>query len=791
MHMDNSLEKIEVLISFLRQKQLFSEDQLQELQQQFQDASDFFLPDKITAFKEAYKVNDIRRCAFLLSRIVIEDNISDKRGIRKLLYRENPILPNPLNYSVSDDEIKKVERILLATVDYFDRKEKPRDDSSKGIYSSIIDQLIQIVLFYNVEYYNHKKNEEQLAGQTYLKCSLPEIFQSMLVFYQDQLRLARRTLEPKWKNQQFITGMEGRVADRNSDMYPTIKVSLDDNFELLIEQMDALFRYIYYLKPDDFENLNCWNGAYLSPYESIDFEKLFLLCMGDVLYTKLESRFRYTESEITLTRDPNNVPVVVFGIGDADAQKVHIAAGLRREHNQIDAIKIAKEIIERSNDSINVTSMQDVEDSIGDDAFSAADTCFFQEYIPASLKMDVSDIESFQFDKMEYAQLKKLLEPNLLALRISSKDYYFECKFSNLKIEDYLDAYIYLYTLSKVYYVAALRQMNDDDPATYSVLIPFVNVNYLYQEFSNLHPKLSFKKAKKLINCFVFDNQISKDKSKGDLFTRPLVKVNQERVLLSEALIHQINLHRNIEVILESHGVDVAPMGKAMEKRVVRALSAVNTISVNTAPVDFAAYDGRNVEFDCIATFDDYLVLIEMKSLFVPYSDFDLFKRKKRIKDGVEQVNRRMKVVEYDWDKIRKSVNIKLPEKPYPKEKIIKLVCADIGDFTSLEIDGVTIIDEATLLKYFKNPYIEGAISEAGKLRCFKKQVLWMKYGRPTVEEFIEYIHNPDTVKFILETMGITTKPIYLHDGCKGIAFEDITIDKDPWAELAKKYCIK
>jgi len=281
----------------------------------------------------------------------------------------------------------------------------------------------------------------------------------------------------------------------------------------------------------------------------------------------------------------------------------------------------------------------------------------------------------------------------------------------------------------------------------------------------------------------VFDNKISKDKCKGDLFTRPLIKVNSEKILLSEALIDQMNLERNVEVLLESNGVDISPVGKEMEIRVIEELSSVEALSVNTTPVVFHAYDSRDVEFDCIATFEDFLLLIEMKSLYTPYSDFDLFKRRKPIKEGIEQVKRRADIVEKDWEKIRKSVNIPLPAQPYPQERIIKIVCADIGDFTSLEIDGVFITDESTLIKYFKNPYIQGFFSEQGSIQPFRKRTLWAS-GKPTVQEFIAYLRAPATVTFIVEAMRTAYNPMLRHANCAGIAFENLSIEYDPWAKL-------
>lgn len=792
--MDNISEKIESIISLLRQNKFYNEDQIQALQRKIQEISDSL--DKVTMLKEAYIAGDIQRCVSLIYWIAIEDHFSDQHGIRKILYTDNQILPNPMNYKVTDDEIMKVKQIVAASISYFTKVGDFGSDGhfGSGIYSQIANQLSQILIFYDVIYCNYKKNEEHLTAQPYLNYSLSEIIRSVLVYHQDQMRLARRVALTEQNSQSFITGMEGRVADRPSDMYSNIKVSMEDNFEQLIEQMDALFRYIYYLKPDDFEDLDSWSKEFLAPYESVDFEELSLLCMGDVFYTKLENRFRYAESKITTTRNLNGVPTVVFGIGDVDSYKIHIAAGLRREHNfsyQMGIMTMLRETLQKKWGETVPLPSKDGEDGDGALVHDNPDMLFFQEYLLASERLDINDVESFHFNKAEYARLEECLKPHLYALEICSKKYDFKCVFSNITVKDYLNAYVYLYTFSKVYYVAALKQMDENDLATYSVLTPFVNTKYLYQEFSNLYSNLGYKKAKKLIDCFIFDNKISRDKHKGDLFSRPLVKVNKEKILLSEALIHQINLERSVEVLLESHDVDISYVGKDMERRVIKALSTVDAIAVNTAHIDFMAYDSRNVEFDCIATFDNYLVLIEMKALFVPYSDFELFKRRKTLKEGIKQVNRRAKIVQYDWEKIKKAANIKLPQNPYPEERIIKIVCTDIGDFTSLEIDGVIITDESTLLKYFKNPYINGTISTMDGIDNIREQILWKQNGRPTVDEFIEYLHNPDTINFILDTMGESIKPLYLHNGCNAIAFEDITIDCDPWAKLGKQYFLK
>jgi len=441
---------------------------------------DYCISDQLLVLKDAYAQGNIRQCAFLICLIATVDACTLKRGIRKILYTDNPVLPNPLNYAVDENEVKKVKHILSATVEQikFIQKGEPNNPPLNDILMGILNQIIQIYCYYDVIYQNRQMNEKLLTSQPLLKKPLATIMRSTLVFFQDQARLARDIQQKQWGSQAFVTGMESRVSDRNSDMVSSVKVSLKDNFEQSIENMDALFRYVYYLKPDDFDDLDSSSKSFLSPYESVAFQQLTLLSLNDVLYTMLESRFRYSDATITPVRDANKVDGIAVSIGNLDRYKIHIAAALRREHNAV---------------------------------FYAGATAVFQKYFSAaengsntplqqvSGKLDVNDIEAFHIDRDKYEELTSRLKPILLALRANSKEYYFKCKFSNISVDDYLKAYTFLFIFSKIYYSAALRHFDESMVQTYPVLVPFVNIQYLYMEFSNLYPELSFKQAKKLI----------------------------------------------------------------------------------------------------------------------------------------------------------------------------------------------------------------------------------------------------------------------------------------------------
>lgn len=308
----------------------------------------------------------------------------------------------------------------------------------------------------------------------------------------------------------------------------------------------------------------------------------------------------------------------------------------------------------------------------------------------------------------------------------------------------------------------------------------------MYAEFSSVS-EYDHEKAKKLIKCFVFDKEIAKKKKYGDVFARPLICVGSEMILLSESLVEQINLDRNIEVLLEWNDVNLAPMGKNLEHKMIDELKNVPELSVNSGTIDFLAYDGKNVEFDFIALLDDYIVIMEMKSVLQPYDDDELYRRHMPISEGVEQVLRRAKIIQKDWDKFKEKCDITLPDEPYDENHIIKVVCSDISDFTGLEENGVILTDDATVIKYFTNPYVRGVKQTPSGVEYIKRRLLWPD-GKPTAKEFISYLRNPDTMEIYMQSLDSEWKPIPFLDGYKRMAFKDIVVKEDPQKKLAEKY---
>jgi len=743
--------------------------------QHIQDIEDDLASDKAEIFKQAYTDGDIRRCVKSVINMARDDWFLYKRGLKKVLYSEGNLFKNPLNYGFNADDYDKTRQILILSISNIDRMSKNKGSGvSKEMANSSCKELVQLMFLYECLYNNRVENEKRLNESAFLELSLPQIFQSFLVFFQSQNNLVREEMAKRWHSQEYITGFESQVASENSSINPDLHVSFGDSFEQLIEDMDALFRYVFHLKGNDAISMDDTKDGFKTPYESPDYSMLDALSMLDVLLSRMEIGFRYSGWYIGTSKDPDGKEGYCFWPSDEKAFKIHIAAGLRNKHNFM---------IEAANESLKASVSRKSKDTgLNYDGVEHLPGGFYSEYLTASDRLNTKDIEAFHFGAEEYKILKSYAEPVIASTKKRNKPYYFTVQFNDICVEEYLDAYVFLYTLSKVVYCAVIRSGVQEDLA-----LP-VSLEYLYREYASVS-RLKNDKAKRLIDFYVFDNSVSRNKRLGDLFTNPLVSVGTGMILLSEGLINQVNLDRNIEVFLDRNNVNLAPIGKELENSLIAKLQSVESLRINTNKIEFMAYDGRNVEFDFIALIDDYLIILEMKSLLQPYDDVELYRRRKPILEGVDQVNRRVKIVKKDWKKIKELANIKLPEEAYEEEHIIKIVCTDVYDFTGLEFDGVIVTDDATIIKYFTNPYVHGILDKQEKgVKFLKKKVLWGESGKPSAEELIRYLHNSDTMDYYLECIEPEWKGIPVFEDYKPMVFQDMVVKEDPLKKIAEKY---
>ena len=69
-----------------------------------------------------------------------------------------------------------------------------------------------------------------------------------------------------------------------------------------------------------------------------------------------------------------------------------------------------------------------------------------------------------------------------------------------------------------------------------------VDISYLVKELSRIH-NYEITYAQKLIDRFVFHEKKNRD---DDVFAQPLIKISKTQIVLSQALLDQVNLDRFI-----------------------------------------------------------------------------------------------------------------------------------------------------------------------------------------------------------------------------------------------------
>lgn len=392
------------------------------------------------------------------------------------------------------------------------------------------------------------------------------------------------------------------------------------------------------------------------------------------------------------------------------------------------------------------------------------------------------DIELFQ--KAEsVAKLKERIVESL------TKDYYLCCNVKGATIHDLLRAYSYLDTLSEILYFASMKLIDNKKPATYIKEISLVDVSYLATELARIH-SFEINYAEKLIDRFVFHEKKNRD---DDIFSQPLIRISKNQVVLSQALLDQVNLDRFIERQFIRYKKNVAEVGHIFEKKFIATLQKgyskgildfkrkpIPNFKVNTNQVKYDAFDGKEIEFDVIAVLGDYLILTELKAIMTSYDLNDLEKRKENIKDAIEQLRRRAESVKYDWEKIREQVSIELPVKPFDQNHMILVVCTDAYDYTPLKHENIFITDDSSYLKYFTNPYVDTIEVKAESATIQNLKSIWKK-GYPDAIEFMEYLMNPVTVQPFSEYLEKQFIPVPVMDENDCAIFcEDFKLIEDP-----------
>ncbi|MFK9116933.1 SEC-C metal-binding domain-containing protein [Peribacillus frigoritolerans] len=689
-------------------------------------------------FKSAINDSNIEVAANILVELYMEN----PNKFRKSLLLSNS-LPEPIEKSISDNKIKNLlQAFLQAGLQLVDK------DVNISKYASEFRQLSEAIRIINQ---NSKSNLEQLEKNTFLEYSLSEQLQMFCIYIEDQHRLSNEIREND--NKKFITGLENVIAKYDADNMEGVKISETDRLEALIEIADTLFRFLYFKGRKSIERQKNFEHENITPYGIESLEEIMHLAVQRDILVDIWGKYKYREWQLGERKEDGVQYKIFYPPSNEDYKKERIAINRYIYRDHINVQRRNSKFLKENQESLRY--MQEV-----------------------ASKLDVNNINSlFQINKSEYFQSSVYIG-NLHKGQLESlDDIYYGIEHEGIKITELFKGFEYLFTIASIYQNLALKGFNQEDISHYKRLSPIIDKVEFIKQFSYLY-EIEYKIAESIVDIFTFSN-----KPLLDVFSQPLIYVGQNKVIFCPTLILQMNIVRIVEMLVTEWNIDIASKGVEFERQLRFILSFNPHIQVNTNKIEFKAYDGRDVEFDFIGLFNDHLLLIEFKHVRIPFSD----KMKKNALDtidfGIEQVNRREAVLKHDWEKVREKCSFELPEKMPSDDKIIKLTCTNIFDFSSIIRNSVEIMDSSSLLKFFMSPEIKGIVfSSEITERMYQK--LW-KEDYPSVEDFKKFLECPIAIKPFVSCYKGGLKPlIKIKKEDYNITYFDYSLIKDPYEEI-------
>ncbi|GLI56424.1 hypothetical protein PM10SUCC1_19380 [Propionigenium maris DSM 9537] len=662
----------------------------------------------------------------------------EPKNIKKAVLMRNTII-EPLNRKCNKEDNDFFIRAIIKVI-----AEEIKEDNVKSL--AYLRELLEIMNSINTIFKSVELNNERLKDNKFKNHTFLQKIHSFMAFFESQRLYMSK--EKVVEEGEFVTGMEKEVA-KYAVEGREIVVPDRGHLEGLIESGEALYNLCFYEHKDSIEEEFDKSNDWISPYMNPGFEEIMHLAHHRKLLEDIWSRFKYADWKLESKEEvekfyPNNKKI--------EAMK-HVAT--HRYTYRVNSI--GNNIIKEKEREMREAYTKIVKSS-------------------DNITMGLLD-NLFRITKEEYLELNYFINELSRASKELLAPIYFDTSISEIKIEEYILGCEYLQTLALIYQEAEKNKFIETEN-NQNLLVPLVSLDKLIGHFSNVHD-IELKKAKQIIETYVFGKDL-----KLDLFSQPLPYVGGNNVIFSTNLILQLNIFRMIEMLVNKvSSEDVAKKGIQFEKEIREALSLNPHINVNKDALKYEAFDGREIEYDFIGTFEDCLILMEFKHLKVPYTDKERYNSFETLKEAFEQIKRRSESVEKDWEKIKELSTLDLPEKPFKEEKIIKIVCTNIYEFTTLEEDNIKVIDSTSLLCYFVKKNTEVFASDDSVY----KRLSLCKKSKPTVKEFLEFLENPITIEPFKKAFSEQLRPIQIMGKEDNIAIYELILKKDPYKEYIKK----
>lgn len=413
---------------------------------------------------EAYKQNDLEECESKLFFLMLLYNTDIRKGevydhdLKHILFKTN-FIRNPIGMKYTKEDYEKTKQILMDVLNLSKAINDPGIDTQDTfrkditIDERIIKDILDVAVYTDCFYKMNSVNSNRMDECKTSKIPFVEQLITILLFHQDQTRLAKRNYQ-EFLDKDCITGIELSVSNRPVEYYDNLNGSVSDSFESMLEGMNEIIHFLYYKSGDNLETQILDTHIrleFIHPYENVEFERYLYIASQRYLLCRIEEGIRYGYYGLGyMDKAEEGLQVYAFSLESDEKYKARRIGILRREyqvrsltmfdHRNQDDLSVAYETLAiLANDLINVQE---------------------EKYV-------LLDFNKFHPDKDLFQKAEGVAKPKEHIVEFLTKDYYLNCSVKGIKVCDLLCTYNYLDALSEVLYFASVQLIDDENPDTY------------------------------------------------------------------------------------------------------------------------------------------------------------------------------------------------------------------------------------------------------------------------------------------------------------------------------------
>lgn len=702
----------------------------------------------IELLKMSLEGRDMQKTSDYLLKLFEQDENNFKKSIML-----GGILTEPSSFNLNKDiykfdNLKESFNLLLEQVEKRETK----------ININFIKQLAIIIKGYDVLVNHNISNENHCNKCEFINFNKAKQLQMWCIFIEDQMRLTSTNIDKTIKGNGVYTGIES-IIPMSIEGNERSKLSANDTIESYMELADEIFRFVFYIHRKDIKeyvDISCVDSY---PYMVPSFEQIIYLTNHRVMLKKAWERFKYRGWNLRIDRSGTD-RFYCFEPQEKDKFKKEGASIQRIGYNAL----------QKSLETAYLWKIFDYK---------------LKFVLQKTSRVALKDV--FNIDKEYLSVLMEFYSSIIKAQMVFTLKFYGDDLWKieiqdNINLKVVFDTMNYLYSIASLYIEKAYESTDFNTRSDYYRLAPIIDKLKLATQLSKVLD-ISEEIALKCINIFTFKPLLEKKQIALDIFSQPLVYVSEEQVIFTPSFIMQMNTERIIDKLLGAIDYNLSDKGYRMEKVVNELIAKNEYINVNENKIKFKAFDEKDVEFDCIAVFEGKLVIMEMKCRTAPYDEKEKNDKEAVLHDAVEQVKRRVKAVQNDWEEIKKRSSIKLMESPPKESDIIKIACFNFFNFTGQVIDGVYITDYSAITKYFNSHIDYANISSGNSIKKIPVKNIW-EGKKPTVENLLNFLEMPSMMKDFYDNTKLMYKPIIrIEEENESLAVLDHYLEKNPYEE--------